>query len=398
MRGALIGAEVTLAVLLLLGAGLTARSLWRLEGEALGFDPDHVTVADLVFQPSDSGGAWLPAYTRALNAVRAIPGVSSAAIGFGVPYGGSGSNGGFLIEGRGISADESKRPWASWAAASDSYFRTLGIPLRRGRAFERSDEDGPGVVIVSEALARTYWPGASPLGARIAVPGFDWRTFTAYRSGQNLWLTVVGVVGDVRDEALGLPPQPTLYLSLAQHPESRAMHLVVRTRLPDPALAASLAQPLRELNPDLPLRLRPMDEMVAGSAATPRLRATLIALFAALALFLASVGIYGLSAYATAQRAVEISVRLALGASPERAARAVARRVGAWAAAGLVSGLLAGAAGARAIRAFLYGIHPADAMTFAVVGIGLGIVALAAAYLPARLAARLDPGLLARSE
>ncbi len=396
LRGALIGGEVALAVVLLLGAGLTARSLWRLEGERLGFEPDHLAAADLAFPASDTGGAWLAAYEQLLTTVRSTPGISSAAIGLGVPFTG-GPDGGFLVEGRRAGGD---RTWpnAEWRAASDGLFGTLGIPLREGREFVPADRTGPRVAIVNEAFARAYWPGASPLAARIALPGYDAATYAAYQSGGNQWFTIVGVVGDVRDIGLGVPPRPTVYLSLAQHPGFRAFHLVVRSALSASAVRRALEAPLTGFNPEAPLRVRTMNELMGSTAETPRLRATLIGVFAALALLLAAVGIYGLSAYVTAQRLPEIGLRVALGASPLGAAGAVVRRVVSWAGAGLAVGLLIGGAGAHTVARFLYGVPPSDPITFVVAPLALAAVALAATYLPARRAARLDPALVLRSE
>lgn len=397
LRGALIGGEVALAVLLLLGAGLTARSLWRLEGERLGFDPAHIVVADVTFPPADSGPAWLADYDQLLAAARSTPGIAAAGIGRGVPFTASGPDGGFLIEGRTAGGD-TKWPHAEWRAASDGMTGVLNIPLRSGRDFLPSDRGGPGVAIVSETLARTYWPGSSPLGARIAVPGYDNGSYEAYQSGRNEWFTIVGVVGDVRDLGLGVAPRPTLYLALAQHPDHRAFHLVVQSGLDRTAVQRALAPTLAAFNPEAPVRLRTMSELRGSTVETPRLRSVLIGVFAALALLLATVGIYGLSAYTTAQRVPEIGVRVALGASPLRAAGAVVRRVALWSATGLAVGLVAGVAGARAVARFLYGVAPIDPISFAVAALALATVALAATYLPARRAAQLDPVVALRTE
>ncbi|HEY6223421.1 MAG TPA: ABC transporter permease [Gemmatimonadales bacterium] len=397
LRGALIGAEVALAVLLLLGAGLTARSLWRLEGERLGFDPDDLIVADVTFPATDSGPAWLAAYDRLLAAARSTPGIAAAAIGRGVPFTASGPDGEFLIEGRTAGGD-AHGAHAEWRAASDGMTGALNIPLRSGRDFLPSDRDGPGVALVSETLARTYWPGSSPLGARIAVPGYDDGTYEAYRRGHNEWFTIVGVVGDVRDIGLGVAPRPTLYLALAQHPDHRAFHLVVRSGLGRTAVQRALAPSLAAFNPEAPVRLRTMHELTGTTVETPRLRSVLIGVFAALALLLATVGIYGLSAYVTVQRVPEIGVRVALGASPLRAASAVVRRVAFWAATGLAVGLVIGLAGAHAVARFLYGVAPIDPISFVVAALALATVALVATYGPARRAARLDPARALRTE
>ncbi|MFI5236161.1 MAG: ABC transporter permease [Gemmatimonadales bacterium] len=394
-HGTLIGGEVALATILLLGAGLTARSLWRLQGETLGFEPHQVTVAGITFPAADSGAAWIAGAAQLIDAVGATPGISSAALASGLPFSRY-SNGSFVIEGR--PEDVNARPNAAWRAGSSGLFRTLGIPVREGRDFASADRGEPAVAIVNQAAARAYWPDGDPIGARIALPGYDDDTYAASKRGSNEWFTIVGVVGDTRDIALGIAPGPTIYLSLDQRRSDRNLAIAVKSNLPPADLRRSLSGILTSFNPDAPVQLRAMDDLVAQTTASPRLRALLIGLFALLAATLAAIGIYGVSAYATAQRTREIGLRIALGASPRKAVATIVRRIALYAGGGLLLGLAAGVVEARLIGRFLYGIHPADATTFAAVALVLGGVAFAATYLPARRATRIDPMVALRAE
>ncbi len=399
LRGALIIGEVALAAVLLVGAGLTGRSLLRLEGEDIGFAADHLLVVDTSLPAADHGAGWVAAYTQLLSSARQVPGVSSAAITTTAPFSGTGSTGNFMIEG-GASPDGESAPQAGWRAVSDGFFATLHVPLVRGRDFGASDNlDAPRVVMINAALARAYWPGRDPIGARIAVPGYDEESYEAYKRGANVWFTVIGVVGDVRDVNPGAAPAPTLYMPLSQHPEARgSLAIIARSPAPASSLRASIAAAVNAANPGAPLRISALDAAISATSATPRFRALLIGVFALLALTLAAIGIYGVSAYITEQRRPEFGVRLALGARPGQVLSRVIRQMGGYAVAGLVIGLAAALALGRLAQAFVYGVSVTDPVTFGVTAAALLASTLVATYVPARRAARLDPVIALRSE
>ena len=397
LRGALVVAQVALAALLLVGAGLTTRSLLRLQQERLGFDPEHVLLVDAALPETGADdAARAQAYGQLLEQVGALPGVQSAALASALPLTGNDPDGFFDIEGRSGELGTAGSS-AGWHMVSDGYFATLGVPVRRGRGFLPTDRGGIDVVVINEAMARVFWPDQDPIGRRIAITGLDLRTYNAFRAGRTVWFTIVGVVGDVRHQALGTPPGPDLYVPYFQHP-SRDVTLVVRTPLPLASLQGALKNKVRALSPDAPLRLTTLVAVITRSVATPRFRSLLIGIFAALALVLAAVGIYGVVSYLTTQRTAEIGIRMALGARPRHVLGAVAGGVAGQALAGLALGLGLAAGFSRLVATFLYGVPPTDAPTYEGVAVVLVGVALLACYLPARRAAKIDPIIALRTE
>jgi predicted permease len=396
LRGALVSAQVALAALLLVGATLTARSILRLQGERLGFDATHLTLLYANPPGTIRDDARRQAVNQLLDRVRALPGVTAAAASDVVPFTGGGSNGGILIEGQ-PAATGTAQPHAAWRMISDGYFATLRIPLRRGRDFGEIDRGGPRTIIINEAMARLYWPGRDPMGALVAAPGLDEEEYVAHQKGKEIWMTVVGVVGDTRDVGFGLPPQPTIYFPLVQDPNTDAT-IFVRGSIPTASLRAPLLAAASAVSPEVPARVQALEETMTRSVSTPRFRAFLIGLFAALALTLATIGIYGVAAHVTAQRTSEIGIRMALGARGSQVLWSVVGRVVRYVAIGLALGLAAAAASTRFIAQFLYGITASDLSTYAFVGAVLAFVSLASAYGPARRAARIDPMRALRSE
>jgi predicted permease len=273
------------------------------------------------------------------------------------------------------------------------YFRTLGIPLVAGRGFGAADAAGaPHAVLVSRAAARAYWPDASPVGRRVRFPGMD------QHAGE--WLTVVGVVGDVRDAGLDAPPAPTMYVHMPQRPERLrdASTVVLRASTPPELLVAAVRTRVRALDPNVPVEMAPLQSVVAGTVSGRRFSAALIGSFALLAVGLAALGIYGVLAFAVAQRQREIGVRMALGAG-RAAVRGMVVRDGMRAVLpGVVVGLAGALAGARLLRGMLYGVSAADPLTFALVALALTAVALLASWIPARRATRVDPMIAIRAE
>jgi putative ABC transport system permease protein len=271
------------------------------------------------------------------------------------------------------------------------YFHALGLPLERGRLFDASDlgEAAP-VALVSEALAHRYWPDRDPLGSRI--------TFGNPADSTATWMTVVGVVGDVRQDGPVEPAYPQIYVPLAQV-SSRGLLVALRTEGDPLAMVPSVRRALASVDPTLALaRIATMDDRLATTLARPRVNALLLAGFAGTALLLAALGIYGVIAYSVVQRTRELGIRVALGAQGDDVLRLVLRQGMAPVAAGLLLGLCGAAAASRVLQSLLYGVAATDAATYLAVAAFLATVATAASYLPARHATRADPMTALRAE
>jgi putative ABC transport system permease protein len=275
-------------------------------------------------------------------------------------------------------------------SVTPDYFRTMGVPVRRGRAPTAQDDAGAlPVAVLNETAARRFFGDAPAVGRRVR---FSWS-----RLG-GAWHTVVGVVGDVRHEGLAAPPAPEAYVPHAQLPLA-TMHVVVRTTREPLAVAGDVRGAVRTLDAQLPLaELRTLEGVVAASVARPRFLATLLAVFAAVALGLAAIGVFGLLSYAVAQQTREIGVRLALGARPGRVVRLVVGRAFRLVLVGLALGAGAALALGRVLEGLLYGVRPADPVTLGGVVLVLGLTAALACALPARRAARVDPAVALRAE
>jgi len=387
LRDALVVAEVALSVALLVGAGLLIRSMWTLQNVDPGFDPRNL----LTMQVSVSGPAYRSDaqrnefFRRALEAIRALPGVTTAASSSIVPMGGGNTSIEVVIEGRAADA-AGILPSADWRVVTAGFFRTLGVPLR-GRDFDDRDVEGNPTAIVSEEMARRYWPGVDPIGRT-----FLWHSATGPR------LTVVGVAGNVRNLALDIDPAPVIYLpstSFGWNP----MFLTIRTATDPTAQAGAVRQALRAIDSKVPISsVRTAEEILAASVGPRRFNMFLLASFAAIALILASVGLFGVLSYLVSQRTHDIGVRLALGALPRDVFRLVVGRGMALAGSGAAVGLAAGFWLSRSLQAFLFQVRPSDAITFASVVMVLLGVALIACYVPARRATRVDPVIALRYE
>jgi putative ABC transport system permease protein len=315
---------------------------------------------------------------------RALPGVRSAALSTNLPVADRELNqlAQFSVEDR---PPESRADVfvQNFRRVSSDYFRTVGIPLRAGRAFDETDRaDAPGVVVVSERLADLYWPGTSPIGRRMKRGVYD---------SANPWLTVVGVVGDVQDAALDLPPAPTFYLPFPQNP-GQAVSLVLAAAGDPTALAGPVRGIVRELDPDLPVyRIASLEQILADSLARNRFSAFVLGTFASLGLVLAVVGLYALVSYTVSQQHREIAVRMTLGARAGAIARMIVLRSLALTAIGLAGGVLGALALGRLLAGELYGVSPTDPLVFAATAVLLAAVAALAGYIPARRATRTDP-------
>jgi len=390
-RATLVLAEVAVAVVLVAGAGLTLRSFAALVRVDPGFDPEGLVTAafDLPTATYPEDERAVAFGRRVLERVRALPGVEATALASSLPLEGAVWTADFIVEGRppGEHGVDFQR-----RIVSPEYFRAMRVPLLRGRGFAPSDDErGRPVVVINETVARLHFPGQNPVGQRIA--------FERERSDRSAWREVVGVVGDEKIEGLAAPGRMEIFVPHGQELYGdpglawRNPKLVVRAASGEPAsLVPAVREVLRELDPDLPLYdVRTLAERVADGAGRERLLVLLLGLFAAVAVVLATVGLYGLVAYAVAQRRREIGIRLALGATGREVVGGIVARGMALVAGGLVLGLAAALALARTLESLLFQVRPTDPPTLAATAVLLAAAALAATWLPARRATAIDP-------
>jgi putative ABC transport system permease protein len=389
LRGALVVAETSLALVLLIGAGLMVRTFAALEQVALGFLPTHVLTADVALQTRTYGqdAKVLAFWSDAESRIAALPGVIAVgAISF-LPLSGDRSNNAFLVEGQ-PTPRPGEEPVAEFRAITPGYFRAMGIPLEEGRAVDATDRrDAPEVAVVSRTLARQFWPNEGAVGHMLR---FEWGGWHRVR--------IVGVVGDVRDDSPAAAPTAEIYRPLEQFPYAR-MALVVRSAADPVALARPVREALRAIDPQQAVRqLRPMGELVSASVGAARFSTALFGLFGGLGVALAVVGIYGVVAYGVQQRRQEFGIRLALGARSVDLLALVLRRGLALAGTGIAAGVAGALLLTRLMRNLLFGVGPADPGTFAWVVVVLAGVAALASYLPARRATKVDPMTALRRE
>jgi putative ABC transport system permease protein len=386
-RSALVVAEIALSLLLLISAGLLLRGFLNVSKVDPGLVPQGVLTAHVTLPGAGSQG--VPRFYRPmLERVRALPGVQSAAVISILPVQGSGTSGSYAVEGR-PPVPVPQMPMAEIRLASPGFFRSLGIPLLRGRDFdERDGEPEPRKIIVNDVLARREFPGQNPLGRRILYDGYS--------------LEIIGVVGDVRQAGLGQAPLAEIYKPYTdpQYADLMSdMALVVKTSGDPGALADDVQRAVREVDPGVPLyAVLTMDQVISASLAASRLILWLLALFAGIALILSAAGLYGVISYLVAQRTREIGMRMALGAQTRDVLRLVMGQGAGLTAAGIVLGLLGALATTRVLENLLYGVSARDPLTFASIAALLALVALAATWLPARRASRVDPLVAIRSE
>ena len=391
VRGALVVAEVSLAVVLLVGAGLLVRSFVSLQHVSPGFRPEHVLAMQVSlplnsYKEPQQRAAF---YRQALERIGALPGVRAAGATSVLPMSGQTQSGSFNIEGRPVAPNEPRPHGDRWSVTHD-YFRAMGIPLLRGRYFsERDAEDAPGVAIVDEAMARKYWPNEDPVGRRISFEG---------GTANPKWREVVGVVGHVKHKGLEGESRAQYYVPHPQNPGS-SMFVVAQAEGDPSVLAGPVRDAIRSIDRDLPVySVTTMERMVADSLAERRFSMLLLGVFAAVALLLAVVGLYGVLSYTVAQRTHEIGIRMALGARAADVLRLVVGQ-GLWLAiAGVGLGIAFALALTRLMRGLLYGVSPADPATFAGVALVLLAVALAACLVPALRATKVDPTTALRAE
>jgi ABC-type antimicrobial peptide transport system permease subunit len=424
---AIMAAQVAVTLVLLVGAGLLGRSFLRVLSVDPGFRTEKVVTLDLAFSGENANGARVALIRQILDRLHAIPGVVEAGATSDLPLGTGGySDGTFaLVNPRQLSphmlrlinrgpgdpnrelskddykalddfftplfADKAHSGQANYVVASPGYFRALDIPLKRGRFFTETDTaDATPVAIISEALARQTWPDRDPLGQTVEYGNMD---------GDLRLLTVVGVVGDIRGTSLEQPPTPIIYVNCLQRPQKTGeLSLVIRTAGDANSTLSAARRVIREVDPSVPVKTNTFTRVFSASLATRRFNLLLVGAFAGTALLLAIAGIYGVLAYSVARRTRELGVRIALGASSSNVLGLVLRQAVITAAAGVIVGGVAACALTRFMRSIVFGVSTSDPLTYGAVAALLLLVALLAAYIPARRATRIDPMIALRAE
>ncbi|MFL6227275.1 MAG: ABC transporter permease [Pyrinomonadaceae bacterium] len=391
LRRALLVAEVGLALVLLVGAGLMLRTVRQLTRVDVGFDADHLLTARFNL-PADTykeNPRRLAFYDECLTRVSALPGVSGAALTFSLPIDGSNWNSVFVAADLPVPA-RADIPSSAFTPVSGNYFSTMNIPVLRGRAFNSTDTaDGQRVVVINETMARRLWPGQDAVGKRIKQ---------GWPEAKTPWREVIGVVADVKLNGVERETPLQSYLPLTQEP-ARSLVLVARTKGDPRPLGASVEQAMHSIEKDLPVfAVRSMDEILNSAIAQQRLLMTLLAGFSVVALLLAAVGIYGVISWSVNRRTHEIGIRMALGAQTSDVLRLVIGQGMRLALAGVVVGLVSAFGVTRLMKGLLFGVSASDPATFVGIAVLLALVSFAACYLPARRATQVDPMIALRHE
>jgi putative ABC transport system permease protein len=390
LRDLLVVGEIALSLVLLIGAGLLVTSFLRLRDVNPGFDAQNVLTTNLGLARAKYPDAEKQsrAFSEIVGRVSSTQGVEAAAVIFPLPFSGTTVANTFVIEGQPAARPEDK-PDANYRAISADYFKVMRVPLLRGRTFsERDDAKAPPVIIVNESLTRRFFGNAEPLGQHITIERAD--------ITKQVKAEIVGVVGDVRHEGFDAKAVPEFYVPYQQAPVD-AMDLVVRSSSAN--MAAGVRDRIKEFDPEQYVRgVQPLTELLSASLARRRFDTLLTGLTAGLALLLAMVGIFGVTAYAVTQRTREIGVRMALGAQPRDVLRLVLGQGLRLILLGIGVGLVAALALTRVLGTMLYGVTATDPLTFIAVSLGLILVALLACYIPARRATKVDPLIALRYE
>ncbi len=389
MRHVLVIAEISLSLILLIGAGLMIKSFMQLQRVSVGVNPDRVLTMQINVRGSRYGERLPTFYQQLLEKVEALPGVQSAGLTLGLPLNLSLPPREFSIEGRLASVVEG-RPITDTLIVSPDYFQVLGAPLMKGRGFAETDQPtAPRVAIVNETMARRYFSNENPLGKRIRSGGAD---------SQSPWIEIVGVVGDIKYAGLEAESRSTLYLPLWQNPAA-PMNLVVRTSADPLTLVPSIRNELLSLDKEVPVTsIRTMEQLIYRAQAQPRFRTLLLGFFGSMALLLAAVGIYGVMSYSVTQRTREIGIRMALGAHTGDVLKLVIWQGTMLTLAGVGIGLFSSFALMRLMERLLFGVSATDPLTFVLITALLTMVALLACYMPARRATKVDPIVALRYE
>jgi len=393
-RATLVIIESALAFVLVIGAGLMIKSFWHLLEANPGFHPDHLLTLRIKL-PADAKDSQYreprqqaATFQRFLTSVGAVPGIQSAALAEIVPLSQDDMDMGYFV----VKEDTSLRPDQHLAAdyrdVTPNYFATMGIPLIAGRTFTEQDNlDRPRVVMIDESLARRFFPNQDPIGRHLQIPD-------ASRPARE----IVGVVGGVRDTGFDQQPRPTIYFPSMQSPD-QIMSLVVRTTLPPGSILPAIKNAIWSVDKNQPVfEVRSMDEIISGIVSAQRLAFLLLGVFAFLALVLAAIGIYGVTSCLVSERTHEIGVRIALGAQPGDVSRLVLGHGARLVAIGVCGGAVAALVLTRLLSSLLFGVTVTDPLTFVGVAVLLILVTLAACYIPARRATRVDPMIALRYE
>ena len=390
-RNLLVGAEVALAIVLLTGAGLLIRTLWTMQQAERGFEARNVAMMTVSLP---SATYVTPAdvrifYARLLERLRAIPGVTAAATGTGVLQPLVTNSGIFTIEGKPLPPPEERVEYPI-EIVSPGYFETVGMRIVRGRGFTEADQpDAPPAVVINETFARTGWPNQDPIGRRIRAGDDD---------SQAPWATVVGVMRDAHRSDVTRTIRPEIYLSASQI-TPRTQTVLIRAAGDPIAIVPSVRRQLQTLDPQLPIfDVTTLEREVAETLNQPRFQAVLLGGFAAIALLLATIGIYGVTSHAVSQRTQEVGIRMAMGAARWDVLRMILLQHLRPAVVGLVVGIVGAVALSQFVRSLLYGVSATDPVTFAFVSVVLLAVAALACFVPARRATRVDPLVALRNE
>jgi putative ABC transport system permease protein len=385
VRNLLVMSELAIAVVLLVGAGLLIQSLWRLQHVDSGLQPKNVLTFSValpeVRYDSEKQSRF---YHDLAKRIGSLPGVQSASAVFPLPLSGDRFSISFQIDGRPVARKD--EPSADFFAAETGYFHAMGIPITKGRDFNEHDQHkSTPVIIINESFARQYFPGEDPVGKRVE-PGIS-----TYDNDKSVMREIVGVVGNIRNRNLNTEAKPAYYVPQAQVPFNQ-MTVVVRT-IGDPhALTGAATKEVGVADNDLPVfGTKTMEEYLAASVAAPRFNTTLLSIFAGVALILTVVGLYGVMSYSVAQRTNEIGIRMALGAQTRDVLSLIVTQGLKLVVVGLGIGLVSAIVLMRLISSLLFGVTTNDPLTFAAVAAVLAIIGLAACYIPARRAARVDP-------
>jgi predicted permease len=382
LRSVLVSAQIAVALILLVAGGLLLRSFANLQNVESGLDPESVLIASIPI----SGSAYPDElsrksfYDELVRRLEAHPDVRRAAAVAFAPFSGSWSDGGLEIDGEAFSRDVE---FTEFQVASPGYFETMGIPLVIGRDFNRQDApDGPRVAIVNQTIAQRHFPNGDALGHQIRPAGDD----------SIAWSTIVGVVGDVTHRGLNAPPTAQMYTPYSQSPGGLRMPVALRSDGDPASVIGAVREIVAEMDANVPASTAyPLQERIDQSVAGERFLTWLLGSFAATALLLAIVGIYGVVAHAVSLRTHEFGIRKALGADSNRVVRDVVRGSAVVISLGLAAGLVAALALASALESFLFGVTARDPLVFGVVTVALGAAAVLATWIPASCAGRLDP-------
>ena len=385
MRSILAVSELAVAVVLLVIAGLLIKSLWRLQNVSSGLQPENVMTFNLALPEAKyKADRQAQFFSDLKTRLESSPGVQSASSIVPLPLSGDRFGISFQIEGREVAPKD--EPSADFFIAGVGYFRTMGIPVIKGRDFEQRDQHGSTpVIIITEEFARQYFPNEDPIGKRIH-PGIS-----TYDNEESTYREIVGVVGDIRNRTLNTEPKPAYYVPQTQVPFS-GMTVVVKTTNEPRGLISGMTKEVAAMDPDLPLfGVKTMREYMSSSVAGPRFNTTLLSIFAGVALVLTLVGLYGVMSYSVAQRTNEIGIRLALGAQTRDVLWMIVKQGSILILLGLGFGLIGAFAATRLIASLLFGVTAKDPFTFAAAAVLLAIVALLACYIPAWRATKVDP-------